>query len=131
MADQKLSLLIGSHHLDRHVVVQLVGPASLVNVEALAHQLMKLSAKRPSLVVFDMSECPFICSLAIGTILEFHRGMKDHHGEVRFAGLNDMNAVVFRKLNLHQMFTICATADEALGSEHRIAWRCSRSNERQ
>ncbi len=116
MADQKLRFNIFSPSRIEHVIIQMTGPASLVNVESLKDELDQLVVNQPRLVVFDMSACSFICSLAIGAIMEFHRKMKNHGGEVRFAGLNELNGVVFNKLNLQHVFAIYETAEDALAA---------------
>lgn len=114
MPEQEVTIQVDVKRQQNGTVARVTGPASLINVDELSRSLLKLSAHHPKLVVFDMSGCTFICSLAIGSFVEFSRGLKSHNGEVRFAGLNQSNEAVFRKLNLQHVFALHRTTDEAL-----------------
>lgn len=96
-------------------IARVVGEAGLSNVDELSRQLAKISASRPTILVFDMSGLTFICSLAIGSFMELYRGVKNNGGQVRFAAMTGPVETVFQKANLHHLFGSYKTTNEALG----------------
>ncbi|HKB38358.1 MAG TPA: STAS domain-containing protein, partial [Gemmataceae bacterium] len=67
------------------VVVRVAGKGCVGQADALAAGLLGLSARRPALVTLDLSGLSFISSLAMGTLVSFHRGVVRAGGRVRLA----------------------------------------------
>jgi anti-anti-sigma factor len=68
------------------VIVCLKGEAGYLEAPALDAALLPLSARRPPLVTFDLSELRLISSLALGILVGYHRRAVHTGGQVRFTG---------------------------------------------
>jgi anti-anti-sigma factor len=66
-------------------VVRLRGEAGVAEAGALEASLLRLVARRPARVTFDLSELLFLSSLAMGVLTAFRRGVVRAGGEVRLA----------------------------------------------
>jgi anti-anti-sigma factor len=67
------------------MVVRVVGEASVRLADALARILFRLSVRRPKLVTLDLSGLHHLSSLAMGSLVAFHRGIVRGGGRVRLA----------------------------------------------
>jgi len=102
---------------ENRVVVRLKGDAGVSNADELDRRLIPLSAKRPALVVFDLSDLVFISSLGLGILMQFQRGINRHGGTVRFAGAQAPVADMLKKCRLDSVFILCDTVTAALDSQ--------------
>jgi anti-anti-sigma factor len=67
------------------MVVRLRGEAGVVEAGALEAALLRLAARRPAKVAFDLSELEFISSLAMGVLVAYRRGVVPTGGRVWLA----------------------------------------------
>jgi anti-anti-sigma regulatory factor len=67
------------------VTVHIAGEASIGQAGTLAARLLGLSARRPSLVILDLSGLCRISALAMGALVAFRRGILRTGGRVRLA----------------------------------------------
>jgi anti-anti-sigma factor len=67
------------------VVVRLAGEAGVRQVGELSGALLRLSARRPPLVVFDLSALSFISCLALSVLVAFRRSLARAGGRVHMA----------------------------------------------
>ncbi|CAN5393684.1 hypothetical protein BH10PLA1_BH10PLA1_21430 [soil metagenome] len=70
--------------------------------------------KRPALVVFDLSNAPYISSPCIGALVKFRQNLHDHGGEVKLAAAHPSLAETFRRVGLTQVFLMFDTVEQAL-----------------
>jgi len=96
------------------IVVRIVGDAGLQSIDALQSHLNRLIAKRPPVVVFDLSELRFVSSLAMGAFVEFNRGMVRNGCDVRLAALQPLVFKVFQHAMLDTILEMRASVESAL-----------------
>jgi anti-anti-sigma factor len=68
------------------VFVRIAGEAALHTVDYLDFVLMRLSACRPCVVRFDLSELTFLSSLAMGLLVRFQRSLARVGGFTEIVG---------------------------------------------
>lgn len=96
------------------LVIRITGQAGINNVESLADDLMKISARKPKLVVFDLSGLDFIASIGMGVLMAFRQELARSGGIVRVAAAQPMVLDAFKRACLNALFNTCASVDEAL-----------------
>ena len=84
LAAPKLEVVVSD--LPDEVLVCLKGEAGYLEAEVLSAALRPLSARRPQLVTFELSELCLISSLALGILVNYHRTTVRNGGQVRFRG---------------------------------------------
>jgi len=84
MPAPKLEVVVSD--LPDEVLVCLKGEAGYLEAEVLSAALGTLSARRPQLVTFELSELRLISSLALGILVNYHRATVRNGGHVRFTG---------------------------------------------
>ena len=99
---------------DNRVIVRLKGDADVSNTDGLDRRLIPLMAKRPALVVFDLTDMRFISSLGLGILMAFQRGIERHGGQVRLAAPQPSVADMLRKCRLDSVLHVFNTVTEAL-----------------
>src|SRR5262249_35770815 len=72
---------------DGCTVVRLSGDGGVANADRLRTSLIRLTALRPSLTVFDLAGVVFVASLFLGLLVGFRRDMLRVGGQVRLAAL--------------------------------------------
>lgn len=99
------------------IVVRLVGELTVDHTEELERHLRGAAAEAPSRVVLDASELTFICSSALGALLEFRKALRDRDATLRLSGAPPQIAEVFRRTRLAELFPMFASADAALETQ--------------
>jgi anti-sigma B factor antagonist len=102
---------------ERRVIVRVKGDAGVGNVDELDRQLLKLTAARSALVVFDLADLRFISSLGLGILLNFHRNASHHGGRVRLAAVRPQVLDMMKKCRLDSVFEIRPSLSDALEGE--------------
>jgi anti-anti-sigma factor len=74
---------VGISEATQEVVVRIAGEAGYRLADPLTAALLRLTAGPPKLVTLDLSELTFICSLAMGVLVSFRRGVIRRGGRVR------------------------------------------------
>src|SRR5262249_53379281 len=94
------------------VVVRLVGEGNYLAAESLQRSLTGLTVRRPSLVVFDLSELSFVASLMLGVLINFRRGLVRNGGRGVLPSLQPNVFEVLQAAGLHEVFEITSRVDE-------------------
>ena len=109
-------LIVDTNSHPSGLIVRIVGEAGIDNVSTLEGELLKISALRPPLVVFDLSGLDFIASLGMGALMSFRQGVVRNGGTVRVAAAQPAVLDAFKRACLNALFNTCNSVDEALKS---------------
>jgi anti-anti-sigma factor len=103
--------------LDRSnaVVVRLMGEAR-IDVSALDMQVTRLLARKPSLVVLDLSGLTFCSSLGMGCIVSLRRSLERSHCKTRLAAVQADVLDSFKRAVILPLFEVFPTVDEAVAA---------------
>jgi anti-anti-sigma factor len=74
--------------------------------------LMRLVARRPPLVVVDLSGVTFLSSLAMGALVGLRRDLGRWGGRVKLAAIPPMIYESLKTSRLDMLFEVCATVEE-------------------
>ena len=107
-------LIVDTNSHPSGLIVRIVGEAGIDNVSTLEGELLKISALRPPLVVFDLSGLDFIASLGMGALMSFRQGVVRNGGTVRVAAAQPAVLDAFKRACLNALFNTCNSVDEAL-----------------
>jgi stage II sporulation protein AA (anti-sigma F factor antagonist) len=97
-------------------IVRIEGEAGYLAAEAVQGPLSRLLARRPHLVVFDLTELTFVASLVLGALVSFRRALARHGGKVTLAGLRPAVRETFETSGLLALFEASETVAEAMGT---------------
>jgi len=111
------SLHIDIFESDHNVIVRLKGDAGVSTCDELDRGLLKLTAKKPPLVVFDLQELIFISSLGLGILLRFQQGLARSQGRVRYAGAQKQIRDVLKKSLLDRVMPHFESLSEAIDAK--------------
>ena len=96
------------------VIVDARGAIDLNNAPGFRSQLLALAARRPSLVIFDLSHVSYLDSSAVGTLVEFRRRLdRSNGGRMVLAGLQARVRSIFEMAKLDRFFTIAGSVEDA------------------
>lgn len=104
---------------DDITVVQLVGRTmdDSEKLQELGTDLNELVDRRGHRrIILDMSSIQFLNSSALGILVTLRQKVRYNKGELVLCGLRNQLQQVFRFSQLHQLFTFCDTADQALAA---------------
>jgi anti-anti-sigma factor len=90
----------GPHFL----TVALKGEASFEQAEVISAELLRIPLGAYSLVVLDLAELTFLSSLAMGTLVEYRRGLGRRGVEVRLANVQAQVWVALELAGLWELF---------------------------
>jgi anti-sigma B factor antagonist len=107
-------LAVQAEDVNGACVIHVIGDAGIKNAERLDMELCRRCTLHPLLAVIDLSGLTFISSLGLGALVSFQRTMKRHGGTVRLAALSERFNDAFRKAQLHQIFEMHDTVEDAL-----------------
>jgi anti-sigma B factor antagonist len=99
--------------LPGHTLATVAGNAGVAGVADLDRGLMRLSAARPKLVVFDLSELAFISSLGLGSLVAFQRGLQRAGGRAALTRLQPAVSEMLKHARLDTVFQVYDTVEEA------------------
>ena len=101
-ADRRLK--IEAHDTPEGMVVRLRREAGVVEAGALEAALLRLAARRPAKVTFDLSELELISSLAMGVLSAYRRGVVRTGGRVCLAP--ELRPMVREALNRAELLSL-------------------------
>ena len=101
----------------RGLVVKVIGNAGVDQVDELDRELHVLTALKSKLVVLDLSAVPFVCSMAMGSLLRFRNAVADDGGKVAVCCMQKAVGDSFRIAGLGKVFAIHANVDDALNGK--------------
>jgi anti-sigma B factor antagonist len=110
----ELSVSVTSNHHDggSRTVVRLVGEAD-VTTGALAEVLSAEAAKKPRLLLVDVSELGFIDSAALHEIVRVHRELRADGCQLALVGPTPVVTRILHLSGLDQVIPVHASAEEA------------------
>ena len=98
-------IVVNVRETPEEMVVRVAGEASFELAGELASVLLRLCVRRPLLVTLDLSGLHHLSSLAMGTLVAFHRGVVRGGGRVRLAaGLQGPARVCLERAGLLTLF---------------------------
>ena len=95
-------------------VMKVVGSASMAEADQLRTAIEELVSERISVVVLDLSDMDFICSLGLGAIISGHIKCRHHQGQIRLAGPTPSVRQLLETTKLTKLFGIFDTVEDAL-----------------
>jgi len=108
-------LNIGATDAPQGTVVKIDGEATVEEVDDLDRHLQALAALSSRAFVLDLSGLKFAASLAIGCLLRFRSQVIAGGGRVSLADVPPLVKESFRHAQLHRVFPMYDTVDQALG----------------
>ena len=108
-----LSIDVGSH--GQAVLVRLAGSADMDQADALRGALRRVAQGEPNLLVLDLSGLTFICSMALGAMVEAHVSSRHHHGQVRLVNPPPEILKVLVTTRLNSLMPVYPSVEEAVG----------------
>ncbi len=95
-------------------VVKVVGSVTLAEADRLGEQLEKLAMEQKPVIVLDLSEMDFICSLGLGAIICGHLKCRHHQGQIRLAGPTSQVRELLETTRLTKLFDVYDSLERAL-----------------
>ena len=96
------------------VVVKIAGAASMSEANRLRDTLEKLAAEQVRVIVLDLHEMDFICSLGLGAIINGHLKSRHHQGQIRLVGPVPPVRELLETTRLTKLFGIYDSVEQAL-----------------
>jgi anti-anti-sigma factor len=109
-----MALLLFTRQLGPAHVVELYGSLDNQGVEKLQPRVEEALDAGHKLLLFDLTKLTFLSSAGLSIFLAAHRRLQPAGGAVRFAGLQDAVALVFKVTGLAALFEIYPTVEDAL-----------------
>ena len=98
------------------LVCRLSGSATMETCDWLNERLVQAAEEQPGLLVLDLEDLDFICSLGLGSIVAAHLRARRHDGMVRLAAPMPAVRHLLEVTRLDTLLPISDSTDEALAS---------------
>lgn len=95
-------------------VVRLTGSVSISDADRLREQLEQLATDRVPVIVLDLAEMDFICSLGLGAIISGHLKCRHHQGQIRLVNPSAQVRELLETTRLTKLFNIFDSIEQAL-----------------
>jgi anti-anti-sigma factor len=96
------------------LLIQLVGELGLPpHTDKLQHELTRIYALQPSLLVFDLSRLTFVSSLGIGILAEANRSLRRGSGKLRLCCVVPKVMEVFERTRMTSVFQFASNLEDA------------------
>lgn len=99
---------------DRGFVLKIAGQFTFDEIEEFDKQTRHVAARKPLLMVLDLSELTMITSAGIGALMKLHRTLSATTCTIRMAALRPEIARVMELTRLTAVFQISPTVADAL-----------------
>ena len=99
---------------DNAVVLAVAGSVSMTDAERLQEKLEQIAAERVPIIVLDLREMDFICSVGLGAIIVGHLKCRHHAGQVRLVSPVPSVRELLETTRLTKLFDIYDSVEEAL-----------------
>lgn len=103
-------------HRDQGTVIRSIGSLAVGDTPILDEKLAAVLDRSPGLVVLDVSRLTFICSAALGTLVDFRKRLAERGGTLRLAGASTDIAGILRKTRLAELFPLFDSAEHAFAN---------------
>ena len=96
------------------LLINLVGELGLPpHTDRLQHELAKIYAQRPTVLVFDLSQLSFLSSLGIGIFADANRTVRRHSGKLKLCCVQPRVMEVFERTRMTAIFEFVNTIEDA------------------
>ncbi len=112
-ADKPLRLKVRRHG-EAAAVVKVFGSVSISEADRLREQLESLAAERVPVIILDLSEMDFICSLGLGAIISGHLKCRHHRGQIRLVKPLPQVRELLETTRLTKLFGVYDSVEAAL-----------------
>ena len=112
-ADRPLRLRV-KRHGDSAAVVKVCGSVSISEADRLREQLEALAAERVPVIILDLSEMDFICSLGLGAIITGHLKCRHHRGQIKLVKPVPQVRELLETTRLTKLFGVYESVETAL-----------------
>ena len=99
---------------DNAIVLVVSGSVSISDADDLQGKLEQLAAEHPPIIVLDLKEMDFICSVGLGAIIVGYLKCRHHAGQIRLACPAAPVRELLETTRLTKLFDIYDTVEEAL-----------------
>ncbi len=97
-------------------VVHVSGSVDMSDAEKMRVTLEDLAAKPTALIVLDLSDMDFICSVGLGAIISAHLKCRHHQGRICLVNPKPAVRELLETTRLTKLFDIYQTVEEATAS---------------
>jgi anti-sigma B factor antagonist len=105
------------HELDdRRLVIEVSGEVDLFTAPELKTLITEGMENGTSQIVIDLSATSFLDSSGLGVLIGAVKRLRDRDGKLTIVNVDSNIAKTFEITGLDQIFTICATREEALAA---------------
>jgi len=95
-------------------VLKVAGSVSISQADRLRETVEELAVARVPVIVVDLGEMDFICSLGLGAIISGHLKCRHHAGQVKLVNPTDQVRELLETTRLTKLFGIYTSVDDAL-----------------
>ena len=99
---------------DQSVVLKISGSVSITEAEPLREKLEELIAEKVPVIVLDLSEMDFICSMGLGAMISGHLKCRHHCGQIKLVNPTPAVRELLETTRLTKLFGVYDTVEEAL-----------------
>lgn len=100
------------------VVVCAGGMADIATAQRMKLKLEQLAQQHLPVIILDLSNLKFICSVGLGAIIGAHVKCRHHQGEIRLVNPQPAVLGVLETTRLTQLFPIYQTVEDALQGQN-------------
>jgi anti-sigma B factor antagonist len=97
-----------------HVVMKLLGQITFAEMDQLEKHVARVTQRKPSRIIVDLSGLQIITSAGLGALLKLHRKAQELNCDLRLAAPQPAIEDVLRTSRLDHIFNISATMSDAL-----------------
>jgi anti-sigma B factor antagonist len=95
-------------------VVGVRGSAGMEAADKLRVKLEELAVKEVPIIVLDLKDMDFICSLGLGAIISGHLKCRHHNGQIRLVNPQPAVLQLLETTRLTKLFPIYTSVDDAV-----------------
>jgi anti-sigma B factor antagonist len=98
----------------RSAVLKISGSVSITEADPLREQIEQLVAEQVPVIVLDISEMDFICSLGLGAIISGHLKCRHHCGQIKIVRPSPAVRELLETTRLTKLFGLYDSVEDAL-----------------
>ena len=99
---------------DQAAVLKISGSVSITEAGPLREKIDELVAEKVPVIVLDVSEMDFICSMGLGAIIAGHLKCRHHCGQIKLVQPTAPVRELLETTRLTKLFGLYDTVDDAL-----------------
>lgn len=113
VTELSVSASLGQPEDSRRAVLKLAGEADTTNREVLAQALADQAARKPSVLLVDVSELAFIDSAALHELIRTHRALQGEGGRLVLVGPTYSVTRILQLSGIDQVIPVCTSGGQA------------------